>query len=373
MLADGHAQRFGFAVSAGIVFPYHALQARELAHHSGEQVSLAKQRRAARGGGIGACRRRHLLGQRGQPIRSFAQRSEALLVAHRLERRQAVGERLPAVPPVEKIGVIQAGAHHALGALANGSRPTAFEVADQHEAGEQLSAGSAHREKAQVFLQGRYDHRFRQPEKALLEGACEGHGPFHQSGNLIFKLRAADQFAAQACCLFSRQVHDGLAAVTKIRDDAASFAQRFGVVSRRVQPQTLLAHEAMAPADPPAALAEDGCRHHGSAAQHDHPMHRANEFLVARPPAHGSADRQATQRVGDNARQQGRSRAPAPPLPERQPLALGSAKGMQRFRRAAARLREGRGRAGPSAVSVARRRQRRAAPFNDLRPLPGRH
>ena len=135
-------------------------------------------------------------------------------------------------------------------------------------------------------------------QEALLESAAQRDGPFDQPRNLILQFGAAHQLASKAGGLFPRQFQKRLAPGAKIGDHPPSLAQGAGVACRRCQAQTLLAHEAVAPADAPAAPAQDRGRHHLLAVQHDHPVHRANELLAARSPAHRPWNRQALQRLG---------------------------------------------------------------------------
>src|SRR4029077_13302893 len=112
----GHLVRL--TVRLRVVATHDALQLGELAHHGGEQIALAQFRGAP--GVLARATGRHgyLGGERTHAARLVAERSELRLEGHRIERRSARGQRLPAVLLPEKGGIREAGPYPALVARA---------------------------------------------------------------------------------------------------------------------------------------------------------------------------------------------------------------------------------------------------------------
>ena len=116
---------------------------------------------------------------------AIADGAELRLKGHGVQAGTSLRQRLAAVLFPEKRGIGEAGSHDALVALAHSGGVAALNVADRDEIPGEPTVGSRHGKIALMILDGG-DHDFaRQPEKARLEAAGDGYGPFDERRDLI--------------------------------------------------------------------------------------------------------------------------------------------------------------------------------------------
>ena len=94
---------------------------------------------------------------------------------------------------------------------------------------------------------------------------------------------------------FSHAASDSTAALLDVRDDAPFGEQRFAVLSGARDEQVVRCMEPMTARMFTAAHTQNFSIDHGRSEQHDHPVHRTNELLLARAPAHAPGNRQRVQ------------------------------------------------------------------------------
>ncbi len=172
-----------------------------------------------------------------------------------------------------------------------------LDVGDADEVLGELAARVEHRHE---FLIGfhRLDQRFlRDPQKLLVELACDRDRPFGEIRDLIEQRIAQARPADARADTFHLLAHTR-AARLRVDDDLRR-EQRIDVCIGRVDADRLRMHETMTARFAPAGDAEERCIDHRLAMQQHQPVHRAYECEIVIAPAHRFRDRQILECFAD--------------------------------------------------------------------------
>ena len=161
-----------------------------------------------------------------------------------------------------------------------------------------------------MILQRRDQDLARQVEEPLLESAGYRHGPFHQCGDLVQQGGVDECPTAEAGRFLFHLEADALPTRLKVGNHFAASQEQPVIAGRGGDADGLRGHEAVAAGD----LAGIGVQHSRGQClapkQQDEPVHGADEFRLARTPAHALRDGQCGQcRSHESGQQIGRRSA----------------------------------------------------------------
>ncbi|MDT4843052.1 hypothetical protein FQZ97_769700 [compost metagenome] len=304
----------------GVIVAGDALHLRELADHLAGQVALAQQAGARGAAGIAADPLGDEAGQGRDPLGLVEDRAELGLEHH---IGQALVEGLQLVLLVlleEELGVGQARAHDFF--VAGNDLPRVFRLDISHgdEARQQLAVGIEQAEVFLVVLHGGDQRFLRYLEEAFLERANQRHRPLDQGADFIEQRRWHDGRALLLGSQLLDTLGDLLATLGEVGDHIGA-TQVFGVVGWSADAYFVVGVEAMSTGHPAGLLGEDFTVDHAVTEEHHQPLARADEFGLARTPAHALGNRQFVQRGFHDTRQQASGRLAGNALAE---LQLGS-------------------------------------------------
>ncbi len=236
--------------------------------------------------------------------------AQVFLEGDRLQHLDAVAQRNLLIGVPEEAGVVEAGAQHALVAVANQAIGIAAGVEHGEKMRQQLAVGIFQREIFLVIAHHRHQDFIGQRKVFRIEIAENDGRELRQVDDgveqrLVFTPAGAGNGAGGNVEIFT----DALLALGCAGDDR-SLGQRGDVVRRHADGQRTVRQNAMAFAGAAGANAGKLQRHHFAVQQRDQPAHRAHEALgrlaapvhVLRPVNAGNLFRQCLrQNVGSGA------------------------------------------------------------------------
>ncbi len=188
VLGHGAGDLVGLTGRLGVVAAHDALLARELHDGLGDEVGLGEVRGAAGvvplllgAAGLGD----HRGGEGHHAGGLLAHGAEALLEGHGLEPGQVVLEGVFEVLLEEKLGVVEAGAHHALVAVHHGLGAGRVAVAHDDEGPGEVAVAVVRGEIALVGQHGLADDLVGDREELLVEAAHQDRGPLAEVDHLV--------------------------------------------------------------------------------------------------------------------------------------------------------------------------------------------
>jgi hypothetical protein len=274
---------------------------------------------------------------------------------HGVEGRDARAEGGASVLPHEEGRVVEAGAHHALVAAADGVGVEGG-VDHREKARQELApAHRAHRaldgEVALVAAHHALDERVGQVEEALVEAPHHHGGPLHEARDLALQKRVAAQGAALRRRRRQQRLKHGLPPHRGVRLHLRGSER--GLVARRVgQGDGLRREEAVAVAHPPRLDAREGQRHDGIVKQGDDPLDGPTEGRLLTGPAHRLGEAHPAEGGGERRGQERQRGGAGGALDGAEVAPLGSVDEGEGFKGQVVLLGEAFGGAGPGPLGV---------------------
>ena len=201
----GHGR--GLARLQAILPPHHSLQAGELDHHLGPQVSLAQMSRPPGDFSLLLAQSQHsgeLVHELLQPMGLVQHRAQLFLEGESRQPRQKRVQRLLYVLAVEKVGVGEPGPDDLLVAMAHRVQVLVAPVADGDKTGQQLAICAHNGKVPLMLLHYRDEYLSRQLQIFLLKASQEGGRLFDQVRDLVQQCRVVGNAPAHAPGQFCR-------------------------------------------------------------------------------------------------------------------------------------------------------------------------